>query len=133
MENKTTLTAKKFNILEKIEKLEKELLSVPNAVKIEFDLDGFYDDIRQVIFVAKYNIPVSTADYFAQKANFRNAIKEVACANGLLPSGDKIEDYGTSYYFVFDCDTTWKPVKSLLLRKETLFSIKQTVNYENDR
>ena len=118
MDNKTIFTAKKYNIFEKIEKLEKELLSIEDVVKVEFDLDGFYDNIRQVIFIAKYDIPVNATDYFARKTYLRNEVKKVANDNGLRPSGDTIEDYGESYYFVFDCDKSWNEPKYLLLRKE---------------
>lgn len=118
MDNKTILTAKKYNILEKVEKLKKELLSIEGVTKVEFDLDGFYDDIRQVIFIAKYDISVKEPDYFFKKTQVRNEIKRIAASNELLPSGDAVEDYGTSYYFVFDCAPCWTSSKTLLLRKE---------------
>ena len=103
-------TAKRFGILDKMEKLEKDLLSVENASDfIDFDLDGFYDDMKQVIVIIGYDIPVGTENYFEVRRKFVVDVLEVAMKNGLTKTEDRIEDYGESFYIVFKHDDTWKP------------------------
>ena len=93
-------TAIKFGILEQCEAFEKDLLTIPHCVGVEFDLDGFYDNLNQVIFLTKYDIPVSLEDYFAVRKKFKIDVLQVAAKYGLKPSGDTIEDYGEHFYFV---------------------------------
>lgn len=104
-------TAKRFGILDKMEKLEEDLLSVKNASDfIDFDLDGFYDGIKQVIVIIGYDIPVGTENYFEVRRRFVVDVLEVAMKNGLTRTEDRIEDYGESFYIVFNHDDTWKRV-----------------------
>lgn len=101
-------TAKRFGVLDKMEKLEKDLLSVKNASDfIDFDLDGFYDDMKQVIVIIGYDIPVGTENYFEVRRRFVMDVLEVAMKNGLTKTEDRIEDYGESFYIVFKHDDTW--------------------------
>lgn len=53
MKERELRTAIKFNIVDKVEKLENELLKIEGVTEIDFDLDGFYDDMHQVIFFDK--------------------------------------------------------------------------------
>lgn len=98
--------AKEFNIINKVEKLENELLKIENVTKIDFDLCGFYDDMNQVIFVAGYDIP-NDENYFKNRKKLINDIVVAAQENGLKRTEDSIEDYGSSYYFVFKCSKDW--------------------------
>lgn len=44
--------AERFNILDKCQKLEKDFLRLSRITKVEFDLNGLYDNIYQVIMLA---------------------------------------------------------------------------------
>ena len=100
--------AKRYNILENIHKLEKELLSIERVTEVEFDLDGFLDNMGQVIFLTKYDIPVETEDYFKVRRKLLVDVIKVAQDNGLSRTEDRIEDYGTWFYFVFKHNDDWK-------------------------
>ena len=97
-------TAIKFGILEQCEALEKDLLTIPHCVSVEFDLDGFYDNLNQVIFLIKYDIDVPLEQYYFARRVFKFQVLEVAANHGLTPSGDAIEDYGEHFYFVTKFD-----------------------------
>lgn len=100
-------TAQRFNIKGKCERLETALLAVPGVVEVEFDLDGFYDNLHQVIFLTKYSLDPAREDYFAARSEMLLDIKKAAQAHGLTPSGDAVEDYGEHFYFVRTCDDSW--------------------------
>lgn len=110
MRDRDFKTAKKFNIVDKIRKLEKELLTVNGVIDIDFDLDGFYDNMCQVIFLTKYDISINLDNYFEVKRQLIKEVIEVAAKNGLKRTEDRIEDYGEHFYFVFKHDNTWKTV-----------------------
>lgn len=103
MNDKNYKTAERFHILERIQKLETDLLGIIGVVSVEFDLDGFYDDLDQVIFLVKYDIPVSDTLYFVMRNVLKNAVIETASRNGLTRTEDTTEDYGEHFYFVFNC------------------------------
>lgn len=93
-------TARRFGIMPECEKLEAELLQIPGVTSVEFDLDDFYDDLGQVIFLIGYDIDVSDLDYYDKRREMLKSVIVCAYENGLGPSGDSIEDYGEHYYFV---------------------------------
>lgn len=101
-------TAEKFNILDKVQKLEKELLQIEGITEVDFNFDGFYDNMNQVIFVAKYDIPANLDNYFVVRKQLMEKVIQVATNNGLTRTEDRIEDYGEHFYFVFKHDNTWK-------------------------
>ena len=49
-------TAERFGILSMVEKLTAELMALDGVEDVDFDLDGFYDNIPYVIFLPKYRI-----------------------------------------------------------------------------
>ena len=59
MRDRDKNTALHFGIMDKCKKLEKELLQIDGITDVEFDLDGFWSGIYQVIVLTKYDIPVS--------------------------------------------------------------------------
>ena len=107
MRERVLRTAKKFNIANKIEKLEKELLEIEGVTEVDFDLDGFYDDMHQVIFLTKYDIPVASDNYFELRKQLINNVINVANSNGLTRTEDRIEDYGEHFYFVMKYGKEW--------------------------
>jgi hypothetical protein len=108
LKERTQKIIEQYNLNEKIENLTKDLLSIPYAVDVEYDLDGFLDNLSQVIFLVKYDIPVSLDDYFKVRQKFLYDVIEVAKKNGLNRSGDSIEDYGQHFYFVFNHNKSWR-------------------------
>lgn len=100
MREREIRTAERFNIMDNVKKLESELLSIDGLKKVEYDLDGFYDDLNQVIFLTRYDIP------YEDRKQFIEQVLEVAKNNGLTKTEDRIEDYGASFYFVFKCDNS---------------------------
>ena len=105
--------ANQFGLYDRIKSLEDALLAVDGVVEVEFDLCGFLDNIRQVIIIPKYNIPVKLENYYEVRRQHLNNILKVTRDFGLLPSGDRIEDYGEHWYIVRDCDESWKIDKVL--------------------
>ena len=98
-------TAERFGLTEKIEKLQRELLEIEYIEDVDFDLDGFYDNMNEVIFLTKYNIPVSAENYYELRFKMIREILETAYENNLKRTEDRIEDYGTWLYFVTEYKT----------------------------
>ena len=105
---RTQKIIEQYNLNNKIESLTKDLLSIRYAVGVEYDLNSFLDNIPQVIFLVKYDIPVRLDDYFKVRTKFKQDVIEVAKQHGLHKSEDTIEDYGEHFYFVFYHDKTWR-------------------------
>ena len=101
-------TAKRFGVLERMEELESALLNIDHVVSVDFDIDGFWDNIRQVILVPEYDVPVSLPNYYEVRRVMLNRIINVAHQFGLWQSGDTIEDYGKHFYIVRNCDNSWE-------------------------
>ena len=56
------------------------------------------------------NIDVRREDYFEARREWLKAIIMAFLAHDLHPTGDTIEDYGASYYFVRRMGKTWEEV-----------------------
>lgn len=105
LDEKQRKTAERFGLTEKIEKLQSDLLKIEYVEDVDFSLDGFYNNMNQVIFLAKYNIPVSAENYYSLRRKMTEEILETAYENNLKRTEDRIEDYGEWLYFV----TEYKP------------------------
>ena len=110
MKERTQRIIEEYNLNEKIESLTKDLLSIPYAVDVEYDLDSFLDNIPQVIFLVKYDIPTSmdACDYYKARQGLIFDVIDTAKPHGLRKSEDMIEDYGEHFYFVFYHDKSWR-------------------------
>ena len=108
MKENTKRIMERYNLTNKIEHLTNDLLKIHHAVGVEFDLNCFLDNIPQVIFLVKYDIPVKVEDYFKVRAKFKHDVIETAKQHGLYKSEDTIEDYGEHFYFVFYHDKSWR-------------------------
>ena len=108
MKDRERNTAEKFKILDKVQKFESELLKIDGVTEVDFDLSGFYDDMNYVIFLTKYSIPVNAEGYFEKRKKLIRNVVETARNNGLKRTGSSIEDYGEHFYFVTECDDSWK-------------------------
>lgn len=54
MNDETTRIAERYGITEKCASLERDLLGIDGVTGVEFDLNGFLDDIHQVIVLVGY-------------------------------------------------------------------------------
>lgn len=103
MNEATTTIAEWYGLTKKCESLERDLLSIDGVTSVEFDLNGFLDDIHQVIVLVGY-------DYHKIRSAWSVAGKIVEKAllyHDLNDSGDLIEDHGEHLYLVFDCGPSW--------------------------
>lgn len=107
MNDRNTATAARFGITEQCAALQRDLLTIPGAVKVEFDLDGFYDHMEQVILLVKFDIPAANRNYFRDLRALRQGVIDTAARHGLTRTPDTIENYGEHLYFVFHHDKTW--------------------------
>lgn len=110
MKHKDRQTAEHFGFLSRLQAFEKSLLEIEciTGDKVDFDLDGWHDDIRQIIIIPAYHITSPGLRWFEDRAAMINRINEIAASFGLHRSGDSIEDYGAHLYIVFECDNTWQ-------------------------
>lgn len=108
MKDREKDTALHFGIMDKCKKLEKELLQIEGITEIEFDLDGLWSNIYQVIILVKYDIPASLDNYYETRKFVIDQVIEIAEGNFLSRTEDRIEDYGEHFYFVFKCMKEWK-------------------------
>ncbi len=106
MNTRNANTAARFGISEQCAALQRDLLTIPGAVEVEFDLDGFYD-LEEVILLVKFDIPVVNRNYFRDLAALRQGVIDTAARHGLTRTPDTIENYGEHLYFVFHHDSTW--------------------------
>ena len=111
MKERERNTALRFGIMDQCEKLEQELLTIPGATEVDFDLSGFYDRMYYVIALVGYDIDVRRPDYFEARRLFVQSVVDIMRKHDLYPSGDAIEDYGEHYYFVRECGSSWKHTK----------------------
>ena len=94
-------TAEHFGILDRIERLRTDLMEIEGVIDVDFDLDGFWSDIHQVIFLTEYLLPFD--NYFTARNKMVHSILECAQRHELSRTGDRIEDYGEHLYFVTAC------------------------------
>ena len=106
--DRTAATAARFGISEQCAALQRDLLTLPGAVKVEFDLDGFYDHLEEVILVVKFDIPVVNENYYCDLRALRQGVINTAARHGLTRTPDTIQNYGEHLYFVFHHDSTWE-------------------------
>lgn len=113
MNERAIRTAEHFGQLERCKEFEAALLAIKDVVPeqscegVDFDLDGWWSNIRYLIIVPKYSILVSAQDYFERRSIMLRSIIKTAQRFGLSRTEDRIEDYGEHYYIVFRCDGTW--------------------------
>lgn len=101
LKNRGKEIAIKYNVLEKVEKLQNDLLKIDGVIDVDFDLSGFLDDFKQVIFLTKYEVePYASKEYFTKRQQIIDNVLNVALVNGLKRTEDRIEDYGEWFYFV---------------------------------
>lgn len=114
MRTRDIKTAEQFGILERCKAFEADLLKIRDIVPdksddgIPFDLTGFLSNIFQVIIVPQYDIRADRDDYWEARQQLRESVVALAGKYDLHPSGDRIEDQGAHFYFVFSCGQSWR-------------------------
>lgn len=83
MNDRTAATAARFGISEQCAALQRDLLTLPGAVKVEFDLDGFYDHMEQVILLVKFD--VAYRNYFRDLRDLRQGVIDTAALRTAAP------------------------------------------------
>ncbi len=109
--------AKTYDIEERIEALALALLSIKGVEKVEFDLNGYLDDIYQVIIIFKYSVnPVDwkSESYYEARKKMLSRVKSKAKAAGLIRTSDSIQDMGEHYYLVYN-SAQWNKDKEYAL------------------
>lgn len=101
MKDRHIATAERYGILNRIKSIEADLSEIKFVGGVEFDLDGFYDDLDEVIILVRYDIPIASETYFKDRTTLIMSVIEKAKEHGLKRTLDKIEDYGRDFYFVF--------------------------------
>lgn len=105
--------AERLGILERLKAFEADLLKIKDieyeefSDGINFDLTPLLSVISQVIIIPKYNIGADRDDYWEARDNLRATVVGLAKQYDLHKSGDRIEDYGVHFYFVFNCGSSW--------------------------
>lgn len=108
MNKQNTKIANMYNITEKIEKLEKDMFLIPHVINVDFDLNGFLDNMHQVIIIIGYKYDITDMKSYATKMrDLKTNIINTAKKHGLTRTEDTLEDYGTHLYIVFNHDKTW--------------------------
>lgn len=102
MNDENTRIAERYGITDKCASLEQDLMNIDGVTSVEFDLNGFLDDIHQVIVLVGYDFHIVT-----RKLRLAVDVVNTACLHGLEESGDRIEDYGEHLYLVFNCGQSW--------------------------
>lgn len=92
-----------YGITDRIEALEKALLSVKGVTEVRFDLTGYFDDIYQVIVIAKYTHDYENGldNYYEEHSRIQKDIVKVANKHLLTRTEDALEDMGEHFYIVF--------------------------------
>ncbi len=106
-----------YGIDDNIDCLKEALLGIKGVKEVNFDLNGYLDDIYQVIIIVKYGIePVDwTSDlYYKERKKMLNKILRFARIAGLKRTEDSIEDMGEHYYLVFN-SSKWDDNKEFAL------------------
>lgn len=106
---------------ELLRSLEASLLHINEITEVSFDESAL--ELNQIIFLVKYNIPVSLPNYYAVQRTLIQKILKTAKLYRLIKSEDRIEDYGEHFYFVFDCymsDDVHRKSKSSDLKQKFL-------------
>ena len=105
-DKKAEKQAAAFGILDKLQALEADLLTIEGVSDIDFDIDN-YDEIPHVILIPHYVIPLDEPRYFSLRQNTLSNILITCARFDLWPSGDSIEDMGEHWYIVRRIGDTW--------------------------
>lgn len=111
------ITAKKFGIIDRLNKLDSELKLVKGIVETGYDLDSYNSDIPYLIFIPKYDIDVKSDTYFDDRRNQLKEIIRILNKYGFQRTEDRIEDYGEHWYIVTE-DTLYNKINEESTIKE---------------
>ena len=105
-DKRTEEQAIRFGILRRMQRLEDDLLKIPDIVRVEFDISD-YPSIPYIIIIPKYDIRADRDDYYEARDRQKDAIRSVCHEHDLHPTGDAWEDMGEHWYIVRRCGSSW--------------------------
>ena len=109
-DKKAEAQAERFGILDKLQALEADLLTIEGVSDIDFDIDN-YDELYQVVLIPRYDAGPLDESYYVRRLQILGNIMGVCFKNDLHTTYDRIEDYGEHWYIVRDCGDTWPRVR----------------------
>lgn len=107
MDENTMEIAGCYGIRERLSRLEAELLSVDDVLRLEYDLSGLCDGLKEIIFIVFHDISVERKDYYSSRSTMLENVLSVMQKNGLSRASDRIEDYETGFYIVTNIGESW--------------------------
>lgn len=108
MRERTIHAASHLGLLEKLQMLESSILQIPGIPEVDFDIDGFWDNIPEVVIVPRYSIPAADPEYYTKRRALLVSILQAAAAHDLTRTEDLVEDMGEHFYIVTRGGDTWK-------------------------
>lgn len=112
MREREIKAAQQCGVLERCMAFENDLLKIKDIVPDNHDNGVFveftdYGDVKHIIICPKYSIRADREDYWDARGALRVSVVELAEKYDLHRTGDRIEDYGAHFYFVFSCGKSW--------------------------
>lgn len=105
-DKRTEQAAARLGILQRMQRLEEDILAIGDIVRVEFDISD-YPEIPYVILIPKYNIKPDRDDYWEARYRQKEHIRAVCYEHDLHPTDDLWEDMGEHWYIVRRCGPTW--------------------------
>lgn len=125
--NNEALIAERYGLTDKCEALKCSLMKIDGATSVKLDINGFLDDIYQVIVLVGYDFHKIT-----RLPAFAREVMQAAIQHDLKVSADRVEDYGEHLYFVFDCGRSWLKKGDCEAVERYLDELHDLVKREND-
>lgn len=108
-DKKAEKRAAELGILDKMQALERDLLTIEGVSDIDFDIDN-YDELYQVVLIPRYDAGPLDESYYVRRLQILGNIMGVCFVNDLHPTYDRIEDYGEHWHIVREPGSTWPRV-----------------------
>jgi hypothetical protein len=89
-----------------LDKLESDLLAIPNVTKVEFDTAGYLDGINAPITLVSYEIETQGEQYFNDLAELKSKVFATLEDNGVNVEKAEFEDNDT-YFYIVAYSTNW--------------------------
>lgn len=89
-----------------LDKLESDLLAIPNVTKVEFDTAGYLDGINAPITLVSYEIETQGEQYFNDLAELKSKVFATLEDNGVNVEKGEFEDNDT-YFYIVAYSTNW--------------------------
>lgn len=111
-ESKEDDLAIKYNIKDNLDKLTSDLMNIQNVTKVEYDLDGYLDNINAPITLVHYDIAEkeSASEYIDAEKELKEQVLSVMKENGVNVELEEFENNDT-YFYIVAYSTNWNTDK----------------------